>query len=53
MSDLVCMEFAGAKRGMLPSEWISTLNHPNQDHDDGHDQQNVDEAAHRVRRGQT
>jgi hypothetical protein len=51
-SDLVCMAFAGAERGTLSQRVDFGAESPDQDHDDGHDQQNVEEAAHRVRRGQ-
>src|SRR6185436_20808754 len=35
---------------VLPTEGVAALNHPNQDDDDGHDQEDVDEPSQRVRR---
>src|SRR5438093_3904864 len=51
MSDLVFeRRTESCVRACLPNEWIAALNDAHQDRDDRHDQQNVDQASHRVRR---
>jgi len=50
LSDLVLNVAESCVRACLPNEWIAALNDAHQDDDDRHDQQNVDQASHRVRR---